>query len=77
MKFQYKQLPKHRIRVTVQKSAAITTDRHPVNNSVEAATCIPGAKSNPGVKATESNKSLLFPLRVALALCGSRCQRLF
>ena len=77
MKFQYKQLPKHRIQVAVQKSAATTTDRHPVNNAAEAAPCIPGAKSNPGVKATESNKAVLFPLRVALALYHSRRQRLF
>lgn len=77
MKFQYKQLPKHRIQVAVQKSTATATDRHSENNAVEAATYIPGAKSNPGVKAIESNKALLFPLRVALAVYRSRCQRLF
>lgn len=77
MKFQYKQLPKHRIHVAIPKSAATTTDRHPVNNAAEAATCIPGAESNPGVKATESNKALPFPPRVALALYCGRCQGVF
>lgn len=59
MKIQYEQLPKRRIQVTVQKSAATTADRHPVNNAAEAATCTLEAENNPGVKATESNKAPL------------------
>lgn len=59
MKIQYEQLPKRRTQVTIQKSAATTADRHPVNNTAEAASCTLGAKSNSGAKATESNKAPL------------------
>lgn len=41
---------------------------------MEAAPCVPLTGSNPGGKASESNKALLFPLRVALALDHRRCQ---
>lgn len=74
MKLEHKQLPNHSAQLTIQKSTAATTGRHTVNHPMEAAACIPLTKSNPVGKATESNKALLFPLRVALALDRRRCQ---